>query len=165
VFAKTTWFDCERQTESKPRKTHTGRLQRAHAILELVARTGIRAHNLRAWRSATTEPQGPCLHLEGSKQPTTHLPGMWNSYQGPSVALQGLFFLFLFRRHGRSYITLLIYIYIYTNKNVLRIWGALGLLGWKFPCIYKLKFEGPWASNFRILMAVPCKLAFGLVEI
>ena len=37
------------------------------------------------------------------------------------------------------------------TKNALRIWGALGLSWWKFACIKKYEFEGPWASSFQIL--------------
>ena len=45
-----------------------------------------------------------------NRPPPSNLPGMFcNPDEGPSVALAGLFFLLLFRRHGVIYITLLIY--------------------------------------------------------
>ena len=99
---------------------------------------GLRAEGARpnVFRALLKGPNGP---------PPSNLPGMFcNPYEG----LEGLFFLFLFRRHGNIYMTTYIYIiHKYTqqkecSKNLsdsrpimveislylqIRIWGALGL--------------------------------------
>ena len=70
-----------------------------------------------AWVAVARGGARPNALLKGpNRPPPSNLPGMFcNPDESPSVALAGLFFLLLFRRHGGIYITLLMYPSIYLS--------------------------------------------------